>query len=241
MQIIPAIDIIDGKCVRLTQGDYTQQKIYNEHPLEVAKQFEAAGLKRLHLVDLDGARMGKVQNWAVLEEIASRTRLLVDFGGGIKTAEEADRVFAAGASFVTIGSMAVKDEETFIQWLKKYGPDKFLLGADVKGEQVVVSGWTEETVFSVFDLVEKYLSHDVTQVFCTDVSRDGLLRGPSLELYESIIKKYPAVGLIASGGVAYIKDLYDLAQIGCRGAIVGKAIYEGFISLADLKKFSDRK
>ena len=180
MEIIPAIDIIDGKCVRLTQGDYSQKKIYNEKPLEVAKEFEDAGLRRLHLVDLDGAKEGKVRNWKVLESIAGKTSMIVDFGGGVKTEKDVDIIFESGASYVTIGSMAVKNEETFIEWLKKYSADKFLLGADVKDEKIAIHGWQETTDVWIYDFIQKYMEHGIKQLFCTDVAKDGALEGASL-------------------------------------------------------------
>ncbi len=236
MEIIPAIDIIDGKCVRLTQGDYEQKKIYNEFPLEVAKEFEDAGLKRLHLVDLDGAKEGAVKNWKVLETIAGKTTMVIDFGGGIKKRGDLDIVFNSGARYATIGSIAVRDENSFVQWLTEYGAEKFLLGADVKNEKIAVSGWMETTDIWVYDFIEKYIAHGVQQIFCTDVSKDGKLEGPSLNLYRDIIDRYPALHFIASGGVSSMNDLEDLKTIGCKGAIVGKAIYEGRISVNDLAK-----
>ena len=238
MEIIPAIDIIDGKCVRLTQGDYQQKKIYNEHPLEVAKQFEAVGLGRLHLVDLDGAKAGSVKNWKVLDAIASKTKLVIDFGGGIKKEDDVKVVFNSGAAFATIGSLAVKDEKTFVEWLKQYGASKFLLGADVKNEKIAVGGWLETTDIWIYDFMEKYIDHGLTQIFCTDVSKDGLLEGPSIDLYRNIIDKFPDLHFIASGGVSSMKDLEELKRIGCKGAIVGKAIYEGIIKIEELSKLS---
>jgi phosphoribosylformimino-5-aminoimidazole carboxamide ribotide isomerase len=238
MQIIPAIDIIDGKCVRLTQGDYEQKKIYNEHPLEVAKQFEDAGLKRLHLVDLDGAKAGAVKNWKVLETIAGKTSLVIDFGGGIKTEKDVNIVFGSGAALATIGSLAVKNEAEFVKWLLQFGAEKFLLGADVKDEKITVGGWLETTNISIYDFLQKYLDHGVQQVFCTDVSKDGLLAGPAVELYKKIIERYPSLHFIASGGVSSMKDLESLAAIGCSGVIVGKAIYENRISLEEIKQFA---
>lgn len=237
MQIIPAIDIIEGKCVRLTQGDYEQKKIYNEHPLEVAKEFEDAGLKRLHLVDLDGAKAGSVKNWKVLETIASKTKLIIDFGGGIKKEDDVKVVFNSGAALATIGSLAVKNEFEFVKWLLTFGANKFLLGADVKEEKIAVSGWLETTDVWIYDFIHKYIEHGVRQIFCTDVSKDGKLEGPSIELYKNIISKFPKLHFIASGGVSSIKDLQELKSIGCSGAIVGKAIYENKISLTDLKRF----
>ena len=238
MQIIPAIDIIDGKCVRLTEGDYAQKKIYNEHPLEVAKQFEDAGLLRLHLVDLDGAKAGAVKNWKVLETIAGKTSLIIDFGGGIKTEKDVKIVFESGAAFATVGSIAVKNEQEFVKWLLGFGAEKFLLGADVKEEKIAVSGWLEKTDIWVYDFIEKYIQHGVKQIFCTDVSKDGKLEGPSISLYKNIIDKFPDLHFIASGGVSSLKDVEALHEVGCKGVIIGKAIYENRISLPELKSFS---
>ncbi len=237
MQIIPAIDIIDGKCVRLTEGDYAQKKIYNEHPLEVAKEFEGAGLQRLHLVDLDGAKAGAVKNWKVLETIAGKTSLIIDFGGGIKQEDDVQIVFDSGAALATVGSIAVKDEVRFVSWLQQFGADKFLLGADVKDEKIAVGGWLETTDIWIYDFIEKYINHGVQQIFCTDVSKDGKLEGPSTELYKNILLKFPTLHFIASGGVSSIKNLEELQNIGCTAAIVGKAIYEGRVSLSQLKSF----
>ena len=237
MEIIPAIDIIEGKCVRLTHGDYALKKIYNEHPLEVAQQFEDAGLRRLHLVDLDGAKDGKVKNWKVLEIIASKTSMVVDFGGGIKAEKDVQIIFDSGAALATVGSIAVKEKDTFIRWLQKFGADKFLLGADVKKEKLTISGWTEQTDIWIYDFIEDYTNQGVNQVFCTDVSKDGALEGPSTELYKSIIEKFPELHFIASGGVSSMDDVYSLQDIGCKGVIIGKAIYEGRIKLPDLKAF----
>jgi phosphoribosylformimino-5-aminoimidazole carboxamide ribotide isomerase len=237
MEIIPAIDIIDGKCVRLVQGDYSQKKVYNENPLEVAKQFEAAGLQRLHLVDLDGAKAGAVKNWKVLEAIAGKTSLVIDFGGGIKTDKDVTIVFNSGAALATIGSIAVKNEQEFVKWLLQYGAEKFLLGADVKEEKIAVGGWLETTDIWIYDFIQKYVEHGVQQVFCTDVSKDGKLEGPSVDLYRNIIEKFPGLHFIASGGVSSMDDLLQLEEIGCKGAIVGKAIYENRVALSDLKQF----
>lgn len=236
MEIIPAIDIIDGKCVRLTHGDYEQKKIYNESPLEVAKQFEDAGLTRLHLVDLDGAKAASVKNWKVLETIAGKTSLVIDFGGGIKTEKDVQIVFSSGAYLATVGSIAVKDEETFITWLQKFGAEKFLLGADVRDEKITITGWTETTAIWIYDFIQKYMELGITQLFCTDVSKDGALEGPSLELYKNIVNKFPALHFIASGGVSCMEDVYALEEAHCKGVIIGKAIYEGRVSLTDLKK-----
>ena len=237
MQIIPAIDIIEGKCVRLTEGDYSQKKIYNENPLEVAKEFEAAGLQRLHLVDLDGAKAGTVKNWKVLESIAGKTSLVIDFGGGLKKEEDVKVVFNSGAALATVGSLAVKNETEFVRWLQVFGASKFLLGADVKNEKIAVGGWLETTDVWVYDFMEKYIAHGVQQIFCTDVSKDGRLEGPSIELYKNILAKFPGLHFIASGGVSQFKDLEELQAIGCSGVIVGKAIYEGRIKISDLKFF----
>jgi phosphoribosylformimino-5-aminoimidazole carboxamide ribotide isomerase len=236
MQIIPAIDIIGGKCVRLTEGDFQQKKIYHENPLEVAKMFEAEGITRLHLVDLDGAKAGKVTNWPVLEQIANNCSLKIDFGGGIKTNEEVQSTINAGAAFVTIGSIAVKDEEKFATWLTQFGADTFILGADVRGEQIMINGWQEATTLKLNDFIERNISKGIKQIFCTDVAKDGRLEGPSIDLYKQIIANYPSLFFIASGGVSCLEDLIQLKQIGCKGAIVGKAIYEGKISIKDLAK-----
>ena len=235
MEIIPAIDIIDGKCVRLTEGDYSQKKIYNEHPLEVAKQFEDAGLRRLHLVDLDGAKSGTVKNWKVLELIAGKTSLIIDFGGGIKKEEDVKIVFNSGATFATVGSIAVKNETEFLKWLLIYGAKNFLLGADVKDKKIAINGWVEKTDILIHDFIEKYIRHGITQIFCTDVNKDGKLEGPSKELYKEIIPKFPELHFIASGGVSSLKDVEELKNIGCGGVIIGKAIYEGKIKVDDLK------
>lgn len=237
MEIIPAIDIIDGKCVRLTHGDYNQKKIYNEHPLEVAKEFEDAGIRRLHLVDLDGAKAGSVRNWKVLETIAAKASLVIDFGGGIKSEKDVQIVFDSGAALATIGSIAVKYEETFSKWLEKFTAGKFLLGADVKNEKITVSGWMEQTDIWVYDFIEKYIQKGMKQIFCTDVSKDGALEGPSIELYKSIVEKFPELHFIASGGVSSIDDVYKLQDVGCKAVIIGKAIYEGRIQLSELKAF----
>lgn len=235
-EIIPAIDIIDGKCVRLTHGDYSQKKIYNEHPLEVARQFEDAGLQRLHLVDLDGAKAGNVKNWKVLETIAGKTSMKIDFGGGIKSEKDLDIVFNSGAALATVGSMAVKEEATYTSWLEKWGADKFFLGADVKDEKITVSGWLEQTDIWIYDFIQKYMDKGVQQLFCTDVAKDGALQGPSLNLYKNIVEKFPSLHFVASGGVSNLDDVYALQDVGCSGVIIGKAIYEGRVSLQQLKK-----
>lgn len=238
MEIIPAIDIIDGKCVRLTEGDYNQQKIYNEHPLEVALKFEDAGLGRLHLVDLDGAKAKAVKNWKVLETIAARTTLTIDFGGGINSEEDVRIAFNSGATYATVGSVAVKNEAAFLQWIKIFGAEKFLLGADVKERKIAIHGWTETTQAEIFDFITQHMTNGIRQMFCTDISKDGKLEGPSLELYGEIVERFPTLHFIASGGVATINDLHRLRETGCAGAIVGKAIYENRISLSSLKEFN---
>jgi phosphoribosylformimino-5-aminoimidazole carboxamide ribotide isomerase len=237
MQIIPAIDIIEGKCVRLTEGDYAQKKIYNEDPLEVAKQFEGVGLMRLHLVDLDGAKSGKVINWKVLEKIANKTNLVIDFGGGIKTEATLKTVLDTGATYATIGSLAVKERAIFEQWIERFGADIFMLGADVHTEKIAVGGWLETTEIDVYDFIGSYMNKGVTQLFCTDIQKDGKLEGPSIELYQKILQQFPTLQLIASGGVSQLKDLEELRTIGCSAAIVGKAIYENKISLSELSTF----
>ena len=236
IEVIPAIDIINGKCVRLTQGDYAQQKIYNEHPLEVARQFEDAGLKRLHLVDLDGAKQGAVKNWKVLETLAGKTSLAIDFGGGITGSKDLQIVFDSGAVFATVGSIAVKNEKLFMEWLLTYGAEKFLLGADVREEKISISGWQENTSIWIYDFIEKYIQAGIKQIFCTDINLDGAMKGPSLELYKNIVSKFPDLHFIASGGIRSLDDIFKLEAAGCRGAIVGKAIYEGMITLKDLAR-----
>lgn len=235
--IIPAIDIIDGKCVRLTQGDYGQKKVYNEHPLEVAKAFESIGVRRLHLVDLDGAKKGAVVNWKVLEAIAGKTSLVIDFGGGIKTEDDLRIVYENGAALATIGSIAVKDPALFSGWVKKYGAEKIFLGADVKEEKIAVGGWLETTELSVFDFLEENVKQGVKHIFCTDIAKDGLLQGPSVALYEKILQRFPQIDFVASGGVSTMADVHALAEAGCSGVIVGKAIYEERISMQELAEF----
>lgn len=239
MQLIPAIDIIDGKCVRLTQGDYNQKKEYNNNPLEVAKAYEGAGIQRLHLVDLDGAKQKKIVNLKVLETIASGTGLHIDFGGGVQSDEDIKAAFNAGAQQLTGGSVAVKQPDLFEKWLKEYGSEKLILGADVKDGQIAVSGWQESSDRELFRFLGDYKAKGVNYVICTDVSKDGLLQGPSTSLYEQIIQKFPDLKLIASGGVAVLNDLKELKAIGCWGAIIGKAIYEGRITLKELARFNE--
>lgn len=234
MQIIPAIDIIDGKCVRLTQGDYDQKKVYNEDPLEAAKMFEDAGLKRLHLVDLDGAKAQRIVNYKVLERISSKTGLQIDFGGGLKSDDDARIAFECGARQITGGTVAVKNRELFLHWLQTYGPDRIILGADVRDKKIAVSGWLEQSELDLIPFLKTYIQEGVTQVICTDVAKDGLLQGPSLDLYQEIRESFPDLRLIASGGVSSMADLADLRTAGCYGAILGKAIYEGKVQLKDL-------
>jgi phosphoribosylformimino-5-aminoimidazole carboxamide ribotide isomerase len=234
IEIIPAIDILHGKCVRLTRGEYASQKIYNENPLEVARQFEDAGLKRLHLVDLDGAKEGRVRNWNVLEAIAGKTGLIVDFGGGISSAKELQIVFDSGASLATVGSIAVRNESLLREWMLNYGAAKFLLGADVRDEKISISGWTVDTEIWIYDFIEKFKEAGIRQIFCTDIKMDGAMSGPSLDLYKKILGQFPDLHFIASGGIRSIDDIFLLEETGCKGAIIGKAIYEGFITLKDL-------
>jgi phosphoribosylformimino-5-aminoimidazole carboxamide ribotide isomerase len=235
IEIIPAIDLIEGKCVRLSQGNFAQKKIYNENPLEVAKEFESFGIKRLHLVDLDGAKNGRVTNLKTLEMIAENTNLKIDFGGGIKTDEDIISIFNAGAFWASIGSIAVKNAEKFFSWLEKFGSDKILLGADVRDKKLAINGWLTDTDIEIFQFLESYFAKGVNQVFCTDISKDGVLQGSSNELYAQILAGLPKLKLIASGGVSKIEDIYELEKIGCSGVIIGKAIYEGRISLEQLK------
>lgn len=236
LDIIPAIDIIDGKCVRLSKGDYNQKKVYNENPLEVAKEFESYGIKRLHLVDLDGAKAKHIVNYKVLEIIASHTNLIIDFGGGLKTDEDLHIAFESGANMVTGGSIAVKDENTFLGWIEKFGSDKIILGADVNDEKIVVSGWQENTDISLYPFIEKYVQKGINKVICTDIAKDGMLKGTSVDLYKKILNQFPTLYLVASGGVSCMQDLYDLEEAKVPAAIVGKAIYEGKIKLSELSK-----
>jgi len=233
-EIIPAIDLIDGQCVRLTEGDYTQKKVYNRNPLDVALMFEAAGIKRLHLVDLDGAKAGKVVNWTVLESITRHTGLSVDFGGGVKTEEDVQRILDSGAHWVTVGSIAVKDENRLLSWFERYGAEKFFLGADVKQGKIAVAGWLETTSIDLLPFLSKYQAHGVQYLFCTDVSKDGKMEGPSTALYRKIIQSLPGIQLVASGGVSSMADIYALKDLGCKGVILGKAIYEGRVRLEEL-------
>lgn len=238
MEIIPAIDIIDGKCVRLSQGDYAQKIIYNENPLEVAKQFEAAGLKRLHLVDLDGAKASHIVNHKTLKEISKHTKLQIDFGGGIKTDADIQLAFDCGVNQITAGSIAVKSRDTVLRWLDKYGAEKIILGTDVKNDMIAVSGWQENSSINLFGFLKDYVAHGIQYVICTDISKDGMLQGSSVELYKKILKEFASLKLIASGGVSSLEELKVLSDAGLYGAIIGKAIYESKISLDDLSKFN---
>lgn len=234
MHIIPAIDLIEGKAVRLTQGDYRQKKEYNARPLEVAQQFEGAGLTRLHLVDLDGAREKRVINWKVLELIASKTSLHVDFGGGVQSDEDLRMVFECGAKQVTGGSVAVKQPDLLERWLSQHGADRIILGADAKNEKIAVSGWEEGTDVWIYDFVEKWVEKGIQHVISTDVAKDGLLQGPSFDLYRNLQDRFPDLNIIASGGVSNMDDIDMLADMGLFGVIVGKAIYEGRVTLKEL-------
>lgn len=235
MRIIPAIDIIDGKCVRLTKGDYNTKKIYNENPLEVAKEFEAHGIEFLHVVDLDGAKSSQIVNYKILETIASQTNLKVDFGGGLKSEKDLKIAFECGANQITGGSIAVKNKAMFESWLDKYSSKKIILGADCLNRKIATDGWLEGSELDVLDFIKGYEEKGIEYVICTDISKDGMLEGASEELYKEILSK-SNVKLIASGGVANIQDLIQLKEIGCEGAILGKAIYEGNISIKELQK-----
>lgn len=240
MDIIPAIDLIDGKCVRLTQGDYDKKTIYNENPLEVAKQFEDIGIKRLHLVDLDGAKKGEIVNLKVLETIASNTGLVIDFGGGIKSEQSLESVFTAGANLATIGSLAVKEPEVFFSWIEKYGAGKIMLGADVSNNKIAIGGWLKATDIDVIDFIKINFYKGIKNIFCTDISKDGMLQGPALDLYMNIMKEIQDLKIIASGGVSNMKDVLALKKIGCGGVIVGKAIYEQRITMKEITEFNLR-
>lgn len=237
ISIIPAIDIIEGKCVRLSQGDYNQKKIYNEDPLEVAKMFEDHGLTRLHMVDLDGAKAKHVVNAKVLDRIATKTDLIIDFGGGIKTNEDLKLVFNCGAEQATIGSVAINNRDLFFSWLEEYGPEKLILGADIKDEKIAVSGWLDITEVTLDDFLEQYEAKGVNYVLCTDISKDGMLQGTSMELYKRLNHDFRKMNIIASGGITFLHEIEELNTAGIYGVIIGKAIYEGRIKLDDLKMF----
>jgi len=237
MRIIPAIDLIDGKCVRLSKGDYATQKTYNEHPLEVAKEFEAHGIEYLHLVDLDGAKSKHIVNHKVLEDIASKTSLKIDFGGGLKSDEDLKIAFESGAHQITGGSIAVKEPKTFEQWITTYGSDKIILGADVQGDCIATNGWLETSEHRLVDFVKDYYAKGIHYVICTDISKDGMLQGPSFDVYRDLLEQQPEIKLIASGGISTFDELPKLAAMGCEGTIIGKAIYENRIALKELENF----
>lgn len=237
MRLIPAIDIIDGKCVRLSKGDYDTKKIYNENPLEVAKSFEAHGIQYLHLVDLDGAKSSRIVNYKVLEQIASKTNLKIDFGGGLKSDADLKIAFESGATQITGGSIAIKQPEVFKSWIQQYGADKIILGADAMNEKVAISGWLEESKEEVIPFIQNYQKEGIQYVICTDISKDGMLEGPSFELYQRILEQTKDVKLIASGGISTFDELPKLAELGCEGTIIGKAIYEGRITLKQLENY----
>lgn len=234
IELIPAIDIIDGKCVRLSQGDYNTKKVYGENPADMAKRFEDVGIKRLHVVDLDGAKASHIVNYKALESIASATNLTIDFGGGLKTDDDLRIAFESGASMITGGSIAVKNPDVFEGWLKRYGSDKIILGADVKERKIAVSGWIENTTVDLFDFLKDYIQKGVSKVICTDIAKDGMLKGPSIELYKDILAKHPTLHLIASGGVSSMADIKALDAAGVPAVIFGKAIYEGKIKVKEL-------
>ena len=236
IELIPAIDIINGQCVRLTKGDYDQKKVYNDDPAAVAKEFEQLGFRRLHIVDLDGAKSKHIVNDAVLRSITTETRLTVDFGGGIKTEEDIEKAFEAGASMVTVGSIAVTKPALFIQWLDKYGADKMILGADVRNGMISINGWKEDSKEELLPFLKKYIDAGVKNVLCTEISKDGTLQGPAVTLYKEVMKAYPQLHLIASGGVSQKEDIEELEREGIPAVVFGKAIYEGRIDLKELLK-----
>ncbi len=238
IEIIPAIDIIEGKCVRLSQGDYNQKTVYNENPLEVARMFETAGISRLHLVDLDGAKAKHIVNYKVLEKISTRTNLVIDFGGGLKSDEDLKIAFNSGAAMITGGSIAVKEKDTFLSWLEKYGSKKVILGADAKDKKIAVSGWQEATELGIIDFIAQFYSEGIQKVISTDISRDGMLNGPSFDLYAEILAKLPDVEIIASGGISSMDDIFKLSELKVPGVITGKAIYEGKITLKEIEKYN---
>ena len=237
IEIIPAIDLIEGKCVRLTQGDYATRKVYNEDPLEVAKAFESAGIRRLHVVDLDGAKAGHIINYRVLEKLAGHTSLVIDFGGGLKQTKDVEIAFDCGAQMVTGGSIAVKDPETFTAWIARFGSERIILGADAKDRRIAISGWEEATDAELLPFIQKYREQGIEKVICTDISRDGMLEGPAVDLYKEILEAVPEIYLIASGGVSSIADIEKLAEVNVPAVIFGKALYEGRITLKELERF----
>ena len=240
IELIPAIDIIEGKCVRLTQGDYATKIIYNEDPLEAAKMFEDNGIQRLHVVDLDGAKEGHIINYCTLEKLATRTSLIIDFGGGLKQDEDLHIAFESGAEMITGGSIAVKDPEMFTSWISQFGSDRIILGADAKDKRIAIGGWKETTSQDLIPFIRAYHERGISKVICTDISKDGMLQGPSIDLYKEIQEEVP-VQIIASGGVGSIEDIEALAEAGIPSVIFGKAIYEGKIKLKDLQRFYDKK
>jgi len=237
MEIIPAIDIIDGKCVRLKKGDFDKKVIYHNDPVEVAKSFEAVGIKRLHIVDLDGAKGQPLKNIKTLESISKNTSLVIDFGGGLKTTNDLHSVFNAGAAMVSVGSVTVKDPDLFSQWVIDFGADQFLPGADVLHKKIKIHGWKEDTGIDVFDFIKRMMGLGISRLFCTDISKDGMMQGPATDLYKEILTKFPVLHLIASGGISCFEDLLLLQDAGCNGAIIGKAIYEKKISLEQIEDF----
>ena len=237
MRIIPAIDIIDGKCVRLSKGDYNTKIIYNENPLEVAKEFEAHGIEYLHLVDLDGAKSSQIVNYKILEQIASQTTLKIDFGGGLKSDADLKIAFDSGANQITGGSIAIKNRALFEKWIEEYGSDKIILGADANNEKVAISGWLEESDEDLIPFIQSYRVKGIQHVICTDIAKDGMLEGPSFDLYAKILAEAKGIKLIASGGISTFDELPKLAELGCEGTIIGKAIYEGRITLKQLEEF----
>ena len=237
MRIIPAIDIIDGKCVRLSKGDYNTKIVYNENPLEVAKEFEAHGIEYLHLVDLDGAKSSKIVNYKILEQIATQTKLKIDFGGGLKADSDLKIAFESGANQITGGSIAVKNRSVFEKWIAEYGSDKIILGADANNEKIAVSGWLEESNEDLIPFIQDYQNKGIQYVICTDIAKDGMLQGPSFDLYAKILEQAQGLKLIASGGISTFDELPKLAEIGCEGTIIGKAIYEGRITLKQLENY----
>lgn len=240
MELIPAIDIIDGQCVRLTKGDYAQKTVYRDHPWDVAKEFETYGFKRLHVVDLDGAKAKHIVNSEVLQKITTETSLTVDFGGGIKTDEDIEKAFANGAQMVTVGSIAVTNPELFLSWIKKYGADRMILGADVRNGKISINGWKEDSSEDLLPFLRKYVDAGVTNVLCTEISKDGTLQGPAIDLYKRIMQEYPNLHLIASGGVSSIDDIKALEAAGIPAVVFGKAIYEGRINLKELEIIDQR-
>ena len=236
IEVIPAIDLIDGKCVRLSQGNFASGTIYSSSPLEIAQKIEAAGIKRLHIVDLDGARQGRIVNVATLNEIAQQTGLQIDYGGGIKTDADVLAMLNAGAQMISIGSIALQEPEKVIQWANTFGVDKIFIGADVMNNNIAINGWQQVTDCNIFHFIDRFYKAGLKHYFCTDIKKDGMLLGPSVQLYKDIIKAFPSILLVASGGISSINDIEELENVGCSGAIIGKALYEGLIDLSALKK-----